>query len=163
MQFKLSLFIVGKQYLRPRRAVSASRNVNTGTVHDSSISGDTVPPTFSNLGTIDASWLVAKSVRGKHPKVLYWRWWNRLGVVSDWTQHMAKVSCRGRLIDFFGSFLWLPCTYLLRTFQSHANGGMGPQRSARNSYTNRGTAISLPGPPANTAHKSYSWSIPWGR
>jgi len=45
MQFKLSLFIVGKQYLRPLRAVSALANVNITTVHDSSQKG-TPPPWF---------------------------------------------------------------------------------------------------------------------
>ena len=53
MQFKLSLFIVGKQHLRPRRAVSASADVNIVTVYDSSLLGDSVPSAFSNGGTID--------------------------------------------------------------------------------------------------------------
>jgi len=39
---------------------------------------DSVPPTFSHGGTIDGSWLLAKSVRKQHPKVLYLRWWTRL-------------------------------------------------------------------------------------
>jgi len=56
MQFKSSLFIVGKQYLRPLMVVSALVNVTITKVRDSSsMLGDSVAPTFSHGGTIEGS------------------------------------------------------------------------------------------------------------
>jgi len=52
IQFKLSLFIVGKQYLRSRRAVSASRNVNITTVHDSSRIRDSAPAVWQDCSKL---------------------------------------------------------------------------------------------------------------